>query len=516
VSKKYSANDELATKIMAGINKLADNVASTLGPRGRNVILQKKDGNPIVTKDGVTVAEFVEFEDPFENVGAQIIKQASRTTNIEAGDGTTTATVLARAIYKNARKQIASGHAPIEVKRTIDKTVVEIVEKLSEIAKPISSIEDIRHIATISANNDKEIGDLIAKAVESVGKDGSITVEQARSLKTSLDLVEGFRMGSGYASTSFITDERRGAVVYEDPLILAVDAKIDKVEDILPVLEIVARESRPLVIVASEVEGQALAALIMNTVRGTMKVAAVKAPKYGEERRNILKDLCLATGASYVTANGELKLKDVKLSDLGLAKKVDIIKSMTTIVGGKGDYSEVDKRIESLKIEAAQTDSMQEAERIQERIVRLASGIAIIKVGAGTEVEMIEKKHRIEDALEAVKAAREDGIVPGGGVALIRTLPKKVKDSTKNIVYDAICEPIRQMARNAGESADVILEKVKKSSGNTGWDFTTNKTVDMFEKGVIDPMKVTRSALQNAASAVGALITSGYAIVEEQ
>jgi len=515
VSKIYSANDELAAKITAGINKLADNVASTLGPRGRNVILQKKDGNPIVTKDGVTVAEFVELEDPFENVGAQIIKQASRTTNIEAGDGTTTATVLARAIYQNARKQIASGHAPIEVKRTIDKTVEEIVEKLSEIAKPISSIEDIRHIATISANNDKEIGDLIAKAVESVGKDGSITVEQARSLKTSLDLVEGFRMGSGYASTSFITDERRGAVVYEDPFILVADTKIDKVEDILPVLEIVARESRPLVIVASEVEGQALAALIMNTVRGTMKVAAVKAPKYGEERRNILKDLCLATGASYVTASGDLKLKDVKLSDLGLAKKVDIIKSITTIVGGKGDYSEVDKRIENLKIEASQTDSMQEAERIQERIIRLASGIAIIKVGAATEVEMIEKKHRIEDALEAVKAAREGGIVPGGGVALVRTLPKKIKDSTKNIVYDAICEPIRQMARNAGESADVILEKVKKSNGNTGWDFTSNKTVDMFEKGVIDPMKVTRSALQNAASAVGALITSGHAIVEE-
>jgi chaperonin GroEL len=260
VSKIYSANDELAAKITAGINKLADNVASTLGPRGRNVILQKKDGNPIVTKDGVTVAEFVELEDPFENVGAQIIKQASRTTNIEAGDGTTTATVLARAIYQNARKQIASGYAPIEIKRTIDKTVEEIVEKLSEIAKPISSIEDIRHIATISANNDKEIGDLIAKAVESVGKDGSITVEQARSLKTSLDLVEGFRMGSGYASTSFITDERRGAVVYEDPFILVADTKIDKVEDILPVLEIVARESRPLVIVASEVEGQALAA----------------------------------------------------------------------------------------------------------------------------------------------------------------------------------------------------------------------------------------------------------------
>jgi chaperonin GroEL len=298
VSKVYSSNEELTAKVAAGINKLADNVASTLGPRGRNVILQKKGGNPVVTKDGVTVAEFVELEDPFENVGAQIIKQASRMTNAEAGDGTTTATVLARAIYANARQLIASGHAPIQVKRKIDQTVDEIVERLSELSKPISSIEDVRHIAMISANNDDEIGELIARAVESVGKDGSITVEEARSLKTSLDLVEGFRMNSGYASSSFITDERRGAVVYEDAFILVADAKIDKVDDILPVLEVVAREGRPLVIVSSEVEGQALAALIMNTMRGTMKVAAVKAPQYGEERRNILRDLCLSTGAS--------------------------------------------------------------------------------------------------------------------------------------------------------------------------------------------------------------------------
>jgi len=515
VSKIYSSNEELTAKIAAGINKLADNVASTLGPRGRNVILQKKDGKPIVTKDGVTVAEFVELDDPFENVGAQIIKQASRMTNAEAGDGTTTATVLARAIYANARQLIASGHAPIQVKRRIDQTVDEIVEKLEDLSKPISSIEDVRHIAMISANNDPEIGELIARAVESVGKDGSITVEEARSLKTSLDLVEGFRMNSGYASSSFITDERRGAVVYEDAFILVADTKIDSVDDILPVLELVAREGRPLVIVASEVEGQALAALIMNSMRGTMKVAAVKAPQYGEERRNILKDLCLSTGASYVTKSAGLKIREVELENLGQAKKIDITKSVTTIVGGKGDYEEVDRQIEALRIEVSQTESMNEAERIQERITRLASAIAVIRVGAATEVEMIEKRHRIEDALEAVRAAREEGIVPGGGVALVRTVPKSVKDNSKAIVYDAICEPIRQMARNAGESADVILEKVKKAKGNVGWDFTKNKTVDMFEQGVIDPAKVTRCALQNAASAVGALITSGYAIVEE-
>jgi len=516
VSKVYSSNEELSSKIAAGINKLADNVASTLGPRGRNVILKKKDGNPIVTKDGVTVAEFVDLEDPFEDLGAQIIKQASRVTNSQAGDGTTTATVLARAIYENARKRIAAGHAPIQIKRQIDATVDEIVEKLEELSKPIASIEDIRHIAMISANNDEEIGELIARAVESVGKDGSITVEEARSMKSSLDLVEGFRMNSGYASSSFITDERRGAVVYEDAFVLVADAKIEQVEDILPVLEVVAREGRPLVIVSSEIEGQALAALIMNSMRGTMKVAAVKAPEYGEERRNILNDLCLSTGASYVTRGSGLKLKDVKLPNLGLAKKIDITKSVTTIVGGHSNYEEIEKRIDALKIEAAQTSSMHEAERIQQRITRLASGIAIIKVGAATEVEMVEKKHRIEDALEAVKAAREEGIVPGGGVALVRTIPKSVKDDNKNIVYDAICEPIRQMARNAGESPDVILEKVRKSKGSTGWDFKNNKSVDMYTQGVIDPVKVTRFALQNAASAVGALITSGYAIVEEQ
>jgi len=515
VSKLYASNEELSSKIATGVNKLADNVASTLGPRGRNVILRKKDGNPIVTKDGVTVAEFVQLEDPFEDLGAQVIKQASRMTNTQAGDGTTTATVLARALYQNARKMIASGYAPIEIKRKIDSTVADIVSRIEKLAKPISSIEDVRHIAMISANNDPEIGELISRAVDSVGKDGSITVEQARSLKSSLDLVEGFRMNSGYASSSFITDERRGAVVYEDAFILVADTKIEKVDDILPVLEVVAREGRPLVIVASEIEGQALAALIMNSMRGTMKVAAVKAPQYGEERRNILSDLCLSIGASYITKSNGLKLKDVTLSNLGIVKKIDITKSVTTVIGGHADFEEIERKIESLKIEAAQTDSDYEAERIQERITRLASGIAIIRVGAATEVEMIEKKHRIEDALEAVRAAREEGIVPGGGVALVRTVPKRVHDKIENIVYDAVCEPIRQMALNAGDSPDVILEKVKKAKGNRGWDFANGKIVDMLEQGVIDPAKVTRFALQNAASAVGALITSGYAIVEE-
>ena len=516
MTRHYSSNDELANKITDGVAKLADNVASTLGPRGRNVILQRKDSKPIVTKDGVTVAEFIEFEDPFENVGAQIIKQASRMTNIEAGDGTTTAIVLSRAIYKSARKKVASGFSPIEVKREIDKVVDKVVDNLKTMAKPISSIEDIRHIATISANGDQTIGKLVSMAVDQAGKDGAISIEEARSLKTSLDLAEGFRFDSGYASSSFITDERRGAIIYEEPLILVVDAKIENVEDILPVLEVVAREGRPLVIVASEIEGQALAALIMNSMRGTMKVAAVKAPRYGEERRNILKDLCLATGAAYVTKSSGLKVKDVKLEHLGQTKKIDITKAITTIVGGKGDYKAVEEKIESLKVELSQTESLYESERIQERITRLASGIAIIKVGAATEVEMIEKKYRIEDALEAVKAAKDEGIVAGGGVALVRVVPRKIPPGLgEEIVYDAICEPLRQMAYNAGESPDVILDKVRKAKGNKGWDFSSSKMVDMFEKGVIDPVKVTRCALQNAASVAGALITSGYAIVEK-
>ena len=517
MSKVYSSGGELTEKIASGINRLADNVASTLGPRGRSVILQKKNSRPVITKDGVTVAEFIEFEDPFENVGAQIIKQASRVTNSEAGDGTTTATVLARAIYKNARKKIASGFPPVEVKRGIERGVELVIQNLEKLSKPISSLEDIQHIASISSN-DKEIGALIAKAVECVGKDGSITVEEARSLTTSLDLVEGFRFGSGYASTSFITDERRGSVTYEDVFLLVVDAKIDKVDDILPVLEVVAREGRPLVIVASDIEGQALAALILNSVRGSMKVAAVKAPRYGEDRRNIMKDLCLSTGASYVTKSSGLKLREVTLEHLGRAKKIDIIKGMTTIVGGRCDYAEVDKKIESLKVELAQTDSLGECARIQERITRLASGVAIIRVGAATEVEMIEKRHRIEDALEAVKAARDEGIVPGGGVALVRSIPNVRRPSSANpysIVYDAVCEPIRQMAVNAGESPDVILDRVRRAKGNKGWDFNSGKMIDMLEQGVIDPAKVTRCALQNAASAVGVLIMSGYAVVEE-
>jgi len=514
LSKHYSSGAELSAKVLRGVNILADNVASTLGPRGRTVLLQRAGSGPFVSKDGVTVADHVVLDDPIENAAVHILKQASSQTNTLAGDGTTTSMVLARAILQEAQKHIVAGTPPIDIKRAIDRATEVIVSNLKEASTPIQSEEDIAHIATISANNDETIGNLIAKAVDCVGKDGSITVEQARSTQTSLDLREGFSFDSGFVANAFVTDERRQAVIYEDPFILVADTKIDKVDQILPVLEAVAREGRPLIIVASEIVDQALAALIMNTVRGTMKIAAIKAPRYGEERRGILRDLCLATGAAFITKSGDMKLEDVKLSHLGGCEKIDIVKNSSTFIGGKGNHEDVDKQIESLKAEIENTDDLHECERIQERITRLASGVAIIKVGAPTEAEMIEKRHRIEDALEAVRAAQQEGIVPGGGVALIRALPKKSGSPAERIVYEAVKEPIRQMARNSGESPDLILEQVQKAKGNRGYNFATGKMGDLLEEGVIDPVKVTITALTMAASAAGTLLTTGYAIVE--
>ena len=514
MSKHYSSGASLSAKVLNGVNILADNVASTLGPRGRTVLLQSAGRRPFVSKDGVTVAEHVVLDDPIENAAVQILKQASSQTNTLAGDGTTTSMVLARAILQEAQKHVVAGVPPIEIKRAIDRAVEVLVSNLKESSTPIQSEEDIAHIASISANNDEVIGNLIAKAVDCVGKDGSITVEQARSTQTSLDLREGFSFDSGFVANAFVTDERRQAVIYDEPFILVADTKLDKVEQILPVLEAVAREGRPLIIIASEIEGQALAALIMNTVRGTMKIAAVKAPRYGEERRGILKDLCLATGAAFVTKSGDIKLEDVKLSHLGSCEKVDIVKNSSTFIGGKGDYETVEKQIEALKAEIENTDDLHECERLQERITRLASGVAIIKVGAPTEAEMIEKRHRIEDALEAVKAAQQEGIVPGGGVALVRALPKKAGSPAEQIVYEAVKEPIRQMARNAGESPDLILDQVQKAKGNRGYNFATGKMGNLLEEGVIDPVKVTITALTMAASAAGTLLTTGYAIIE--
>jgi len=524
LTKYYDSGSEMDQRIMAGVNILADNVASTLGPRGRNVILQEKNKRPIITKDGVTVADFIDLEDPIENAGAQIIKQAAAQTNIDAGDGTTTATVLARSILNKARKYISSGVPPVELKRGMDAALETILTKLDDISQPIMSEDDIAHVATISANNDRQIGRLIADAVMAAGKDGAITVEQARSYQTSLDLVEGFRMDAGFAASAFITDERRRAVIYEDPMILVTDEKIDNVHDILPILELAAREARPLVFVAGEIEGQALAAMIMNAIRGTLKIAAIKAPRYGEERQNILLDLALSTGATYISRSRGKRLRDAKLVDFGTASKIDITRTQTTIIGGTGDPDSLETQIESLKEELLKEENLYKCEQIQDRIARLASGIAIIRVGASTEIEMTEKKHRIEDALEAVHSAQLEGVVPGGGIAILLATRGIERDITVEnsdqalgveVVKAAVEAPLRQMAVNAGKSPDIICELVSKADENVGYDFVTNTLVNMLEAGIIDPVKVTKTALQNAVSVSGTLLTTNCAVIEK-
>tara|TARA_R110000824_G_scaffold5670_11_gene26162 strand:+ start:19864 stop:21324 length:1461 start_codon:yes stop_codon:yes gene_type:complete len=485
------------------------------------VILHKKGHNPIITKDGVTVAGFVDLEDPFENAGAQILKQVAAQTNSLAGDGTTTSTVLARAILEMAQKYLISGAAPVELKRGIDAAVSDIVEYLGRISTPVVKQEDIKNIAKISANGDETISELISMAIDQAGRDGSITIKDSRSMETTLEIVEGFRFDSGYFAKAFVNDERRNICMFDDALMLITDHKINLVEDIYPTLEIIARDNRPLVIVAEEVEGQALASLIMNTTRGTLKIVAVKAPRYGEDRRNIMKDLCVATGAKLISRASGIKLKDVKLEHLGSCKTIEVSRNLTTIVDGGGLYREVEEQIEVIKNQMKEEDNLRMCEAMQERITRLASGIAIINVGAPTEVEMIEKKHRIEDALGAVKAAQEEGILPGGGVALVRASEyleiegeNEDQDLGIEIIREAVKAPLRQMAINAGKSPDIILNIVENESDGVGYDFSTGCTTDMFESGIVDPTRVTRVALQNAASAASTLITTGHAIIE--
>ncbi len=523
MNKYYENGLSLSQKILKGVDTLADNVGSTLGPKGRNVILyHKQQDTPVVTKDGVTVAKFIELDDPFENVGAQIVKQAAEQSANLAGDGTTTATVLSRSIIRDSQKYIATGVSPIELKRGMDKVCDALVDKLLEEAQPIRSKEDIQHIATISANNDKTIGKLISEAVDCVGKDGAVIIEEARSMQTSLDLIEGFRFDSGYCAGAFVNNERAGTVDYDNPLLLVADEKVEYIEQILPALELAARETRPMVIIANEVIEQALAALIMNTKRGSMKVAAIKAPRYGEERKKILRDLCLSTGATFITREDGLQLKDVRLQHFGQCKKINVSKQITTIVGGKGDQSGIDTQIDKLKVEIEQTDNLKECERMQERITRLASGIAVIRVGAPTEVEMIEKKHRIEDALEAVRSAQEQGIVSGGGTALphaIKSLEVEYDNEEQSlgggVIGQAVLAPLRQMCENAGESPDLIMEKVWGSEAGFAYDFMKGEMVNAFETGLIDPVKVTTCALKNAVSVASTLITTNFAIVKE-
>ena len=527
MGREYDNNQTLQQKIMNGANKLADNVASTLGPRGRNVLLQEKGKTPFITKDGVTVAAFVSCDDPFENASVQVIKQAAIETNNTAGDGTTTSTVLARAILRESQKYLASGVSPIELQRGLNLAARAVSDNLTMLATPVRDIQDIEHIATISANNDSSIGKLVALAYDKVGQDGSITIEESRSLETSLDINEGFKFDSGYCASAFVTDDRRAIMYHEDPLIMVTDHKITTVEQVLPVLEMVARDGRPLIIVADDIEGQALAAMIMNAMRGTLKIAAVKAPYYGEERTNVLSDLASSVGATFITRESGIKVSDVEISHLGTAKFIESGRQNTVVVGGNCDVEEIDDKIQSLKSLIEETENLQEAEAIQKRIVRLASGVAVISVGGATEVEVIEKKHRIEDALEAVRAAQAQGIVPGGGTALLRASQNIIISSSGSdchseqgvgaaVIQDACLEPIRQMALNAGESPDLIIDSVKKSDKDCGWDFRGSSMVNLLKNGIIDPVKVTRTALLNATSCAGTLITTNFGIIQTE
>ena len=523
--KDYVNSEALRQELEEGIRIVAENVASTLGPKGRTVILHNKGRMPIATKDGVTVAKFIDLESPFQNTGAQIVKQAAEKTNQEAGDGTTTTTVLTYAMYKEAQKYLAAGAPPIELKKGMELAVAHIVEKIEDYAVPIKSTKDIESIATIAANGDEVIGKLVTKAIDLAGKDGSVTIEAARSLETSLDLIEGFRFDSGYLATAFINDEKRGMVKYDSPMIMVTDAKIESVEEMLPALEIASREGRPFIIVAEDIEGQALAALIMNAMRGTMRVCGIKAARYGEEKRGILKDLALSMGAVFISKETGHSLRDIKLTDFGQAKKIEVIKNFTTIIGGNGDLEEIESQIEKLKAIMQDTDSMHECERLQERVTRLASGVAVINVGAATEFEMIEKRHRIEDALESVSSAQQEGVLPGGASFLTQQAARlcdEVSFEALNewqqlgikIIQQSMKEPLRQMSLNAGESPDLIINLVENEADGHGYDFNINKMTNMIHAGIIDPARVTRCALQNAVSVAGTLITSNYAIVE--
>lgn len=518
-----SHGPELRDKVLEGVNTLADYVATTLGPKGQNVLIHQKDKRPFVTKDGVTVAQNVNFEDPHMNAGAEVVKQVSAMTNSEAGDGTTTSTVLAREILVQANKHISSGTSPIEIKRGLELCLHQALGEINEIAQPISSADDVKHIATISANNDETIGNLVATAVDKVGKNGTVTIEEARSLETSLDLVEGFRFDGGYAATAFVTDDRRGVCRYENPMFLITDTKVDQVNQILPALEIAARENRPFVIVAEEVEGQALAALIMNTMRGSMKVVAVKAPRYGEERRAIMSDLAIASGAKFFQQSRGDNLTEVSLADFGQSATVEITKNTTTVVDGEGDYEKVDETIEKIKAEVQHTEDIREAGRLQDRITRLSSGVAIIRVGASSEVEMIEKKHRIEDALEAVRSAQQEGIVPGGGMTLLRVshsiapnFPTEEQAVALSIFKRALLAPFRTMASNAGISPDIAIMNVSDNLNVwEGMNFSNGLKTNLKDEGVLDPAKVTRCALKNAVSVAATLLLTNHSIVHQ-
>ncbi len=521
-AKEILFAEDARHRMMEGVNLLAEAVRQTLGPKGRNVVLEKSFGAPTVTKDGVSVAKEIELKDKFMNMGAQMVKEVASKTSDVAGDGTTTATVLAQAIAREGMKSVAAGANPMDIKRGIDSAVAAAVEELKKLSKPCTDSKSIAQVGTISANNDEEIGKIIAEAMDKVGKEGVITVEEGSGLENELDVVEGMQFDRGYLSPYFITNQETMTVELEDPYILIHDKKISSIRDLLPVLEKVAKSGKPLLLIAEDVEGEALATLVVNNMRGILKACAVKAPGFGDRRKAMLQDIAILTGGKVISEEVGLTLEKAELADLGRARKVRVDKENTTIVDGAGSKEAIEGRIQQLRREIEDATSDYDREKLQERLAKLAGGVAVIKVGAATEVEMKEKKARVEDALHATRAAVEEGIVPGGGVALIRAqatlqdLQGKNHDQTVGIqiLRRAIEEPLRQIVRNAGEEPSVVVNKVKEGSGNFGYNAATGEYGDMIEMGILDPTKVTRSALQNAASVAGLLLTTEAMVAE--
>jgi chaperonin GroEL len=522
MAAKQLVFDEVARQsLLKGVNKLARAVVATLGPKGRNVVLDKKFGSPTVTKDGVTVAKEIELEDPYENMGAQMVREVASKTSDAAGDGTTTATVLAEAIFREGLKNVTAGASPISLQRGIQKAVDAAVEQLAKIAKRVKDKEEIKQVATVSANWDNTIGEIIADAMDKVGKDGTITVEEAKSIETTLDVVEGMQFDKGYLSPYFVTNAESMEARQDDPYILIFEKKISSLKDMLPLLEKVAKAGRPLLIIAEEVEGEALATLVVNKLRGTLQICAVKAPGFGDRRKAMLEDIAILTGGKFISEDIGIKLESVTLEDLGRAKSVVVDKENTTIVEGGGKSSEIQARVNQIRRAIEETTSDYDREKLQERLAKLAGGVAVINVGAATETEMKEKKARVEDALHATRAAVEEGIVPGGGVALLRCLPAieavKLEGDEQigvDIVKRSIEAPLRALATNAGVEGSIIVQEVKRRKGNDGYNVATGEYEDLVKAGVVDPKKVTRTALQNAASIAALLLTTECLITE--
>ncbi len=523
MAKQLLFDEAARSSILKGISVLTDAVKATLGPKGKNVIIDKKYGAPTITKDGVTVAKEIELKDPYENMGAQLVREVASKTSDVAGDGTTTATVLAHAIYNGGIKHVVAGTNPMDIKRGIEKAVETIVEELKKISKPVQDKKEIAQVGTISANNDPSIGELIAEAMDKVGKDGVITVEEAKSMATSLDVVEGMQFDRGYISPYFVTDPERMECNLEDVFILINEKKISSMKDLLPILEQTAKMGRPLLIIAEEVEGEALATLVVNKLRGTIQVSAVKAPGFGDRRKAMLEDIAILTGGTMISEDLGIKLESIKITDLGRAKKVTIDKENTTIVEGAGDPAKIQGRVKQIKAQIDETTSDYDREKLQERLAKIVGGVAVINVGAATETEMKEKKARVEDALHATRAAVEEGVVPGGGVALLRCVASlkglKLENHDQTVGVDiikrALEEPIRQIINNTGLEGSVIVEKVKNSKeANYGFDAASEEYVDMLKAGIIDPTKVTRYALQNAASVSSLLLTTSVMITD--